>query len=41
MSGQGIDRHLFSLYIVCRGQGHVSTLVLYYFIEPSSSLAAT
>jgi len=24
MSGQGIDRHLFSLYIVCRGQGHDS-----------------
>lgn len=24
MSGKGIDRHLFSLYIVCRGQGHDS-----------------
>lgn len=25
MSGKGIDRHLFSLYIVCKGQGHVSS----------------
>ena len=24
MSGKGIDRHLFALYIVCRGQGYVS-----------------
>jgi len=24
MSGKGIDRHLFSLYIVCRGQGYES-----------------
>jgi len=24
MSGKGIDRHLFSLYIVCKGQGHDS-----------------
>ena len=26
MSGKGIDRHLFSLYIVCRGQGYVRNL---------------
>ena len=24
MNGQGIDRHLFALYVVCRGQGYVS-----------------
>jgi len=24
MNGKGIDRHLFALYVVCRGQGYVS-----------------
>ena len=24
MNGMGIDRHLFALYIVCKGQGYVS-----------------
>lgn len=25
MNGKGIDRHLFALYVVCRGQGYVSS----------------
>ena len=24
MNGKGIDRHLFALYVVCKGQGYVS-----------------
>ncbi len=24
MNGKGIDRHLFGLYVACKGMGHVS-----------------
>lgn len=29
MTGQGVDRHLFALYVVSKGLGHVSTLSFY------------
>lgn len=38
MNGKGIDRHLFALFVVCRGQGYVSRdfflfeLFFYFFI---------
>ena len=31
MNGKGIDRHLFALYVVCRGQGYVSILTYIWF----------
>ena len=30
MNGKGIDRHLFALYVVCRGQGYVSIKLVWY-----------
>ena len=32
MNGKGIDRHLFALYVVCRGQGYVSILFFFRFV---------
>ena len=33
MNGEGIDRHLFALYVVCRGQGYVSrSFFLFQFL---------
>ena len=29
MNGKGIDRHLFALFVVCRGQGYVSISMLH------------
>ena len=31
MNGKGIDRHLFALYVVCKGQGYVSVMTLKIF----------
>ena len=31
MNGKGIDRHLFALYVVCKGQGYVSIMTLKIF----------
>ena len=30
MNGKGIDRHLFSLFVVCKGQGYVSKIIRYF-----------
>lgn len=32
MNGMGIDRHLFSLYIVCKGQGYVSIVSVHSIV---------
>ena len=37
MNGMGIDRHLFALYIVCKGQGFVSIVS----VHPYSSFQMT
>ena len=28
MNGKGIDRHLFGLYVACKGLGHVSNILI-------------
>lgn len=32
MNGKGIDRHLFALYVACKGLGHVSSTICNPFI---------
>ena len=34
MNGKGIDRHLFSLYVVSKGQGHVRTISFFSIVFP-------
>ena len=29
MNGKGLDRHMFGLFVVCKGFGYVSTVVKY------------
>ena len=30
MNGEGVDRHLFALYVACKGSNMVSTLPLFF-----------
>ena len=38
MNGKGIDRHLFALYVVCKGQGYVSIMTFEDFLSCSYAL---
>jgi carnitine O-palmitoyltransferase 1 len=31
MNGKGIDRHLFALYVCCKGLNHVSLFIFYVY----------
>lgn len=40
MNGKGIDRHLFALFVVCKGQGYVSSGIYFTFSFRSSHFHA-